>query len=69
MKEENKRIFRAHIPTENYAFIEVEAETIKEIIDEYFMVRDAFEKKLKDREDEKPPFDIQNPPINKHLKH
>lgn len=67
--------FIAHIPTEQYGFIELELEVdegkfttlLPEVVDEYFRIRDEFNKKRKDREP--PPFDIQNPPINKHLKH
>lgn len=50
--------YKAHIATGTYEFIEIEAEGSRDqIINEYFDLKDDFEKKLKDRKDEGDPFD------------
>lgn len=57
-----------HIPTEQYGFIEIEIiGKEKEAIERYFLLKDLWGKKKKELEP--PPFDIQNPPQNPHLKH
>ena len=59
--------FVVHIAVGQYEFIEVETETIQDAVDKYFEIKEAFEKKKKDKETDKPPFDSKNPPRNPHL--
>jgi len=59
--------FIVHCAVRQYEFIEVETDSIQDAVDKYFEIKEAFEKRKKDIEDSKPPFDSKNPPRNPHL--